>query len=323
MSIGSMLPNTVAFEIASVCVLSCSYCDKRNWSRYGIEREKKYMEFRLFKKVIDEMAQLNTIPSITLSYEGESLIHPDFCNFLEYLNEKNIRPWVTTSLLGGNLKKLDAMIDYCDTISVSLDGDEHMFVKNRGSVKQFKQVREQLNRLLRRKKRSCVKINLNMTLPPPHNISSNAVKHFIDRWIHEVDELYIWKQIQFGEKIIYLHRDGIEKHLKRRRPCQQPFNYAAILTDGRIAPCCNTSRTVLPGLNIANGYVETFTSQIFKTFLNNHKKCALKGTPCENCELWLDDWLGDEVETIVNKKGEAVTCYHEGNTIRIPSYTNA
>ena len=323
MCIANKLPNTVAFELASVCGLSCDYCDMRNWSRYGIEREKKYMEFPLFQKVIDEITQLTIIPSITLSYEGESLLHPYFCKFLKYLNEKNIRPWITTSLLGGNPKKLDAMIYYCDTISVSLDGDEQMFVKNRGSVKQFKKVSEQLNRLLRRKNRSGVKINLNMTLSPPHNISSKPVKHFIDRWIHEVDELYIWKQIQFGEKIIYLHRDGIEKHLERRRPCQQPFNYTAILTDGRIAPCCNTSRTVLPGLNIANGYLEAFTSQTFIKFLNNHKKYELKGTPCEKCELWLDDWLGDEVETITNNKGEAVTCYHEGNTIRIPSHINA
>lgn len=281
------------------------------------------MDFQLFQKVIDEITQLTIIPSITLSYEGESLLHPYFCKFLKYLNKKNMKPWITTSLLGGNPKKLDAMIDYCDTISVSLDGNEQLFLINRGNVKQFKRVSEQLKRLLERRNRSGVKINLNMTLSPPHNISSKPVRDFIDRWIHEVDEIYIWKQIQFGEKIIYSYRDGIEKHLERRRPCQQPFNYAAILTDGRISPCCNTSRTVLPGLNIADGYMETFTSRIYSKFLSDHKELKLEGTPCKECELWLDDWLGDEEETIKKNNGEIVSYFHEGNTIRILSNVNA
>ena len=313
------LPTTIAFELVSICPLHCNYCDMQNWNKYGVERQKKYMKFELFKNIIDEMIHFEKMPSIILSYEGESLVHPKFIQFLEYLDKYSMRPWITTSLLGGSIEKLNAMIDYCDTISVSLDGNKEMFTKNRGSVKQFEKVNEQLELLLDEKNRSDVKINLNMTLSPLYDINSISVRNFIEHWMSSVDEIYIWKQIDFGENIVYLYRDGLEEHLKRRRPCQQPFNYAAILTDGRIAPCCNTSRTVLRELNIADGIVDTFTSNIYQEFLDNHKTLHIKGSPCESCELWLDDWLGDEKSSITINTGDKITYYHEGNTIRFPS----
>ena len=79
---------SVALELTNHCNLSCGICWSQNPVLYP-PREKGYMDPDLFKKIIDEIVSDHENDSdrktwLSLSYGGESLMHPDFDELLEY-----------------------------------------------------------------------------------------------------------------------------------------------------------------------------------------------------------------------------------------------
>jgi hypothetical protein len=68
---------------------------------------------------------------------------------------------------------------------------------------------------------------------------------------------------------------------------------------------------------VSNGIAAAFRSGEYKQFLEDHENTVLGNYICRNCELWLDDWLGDEKVQIMLTEAEQVDAHLEGSTIRI------
>ncbi|MDD5089928.1 MAG: radical SAM protein [Candidatus Wallbacteria bacterium] len=76
----------LSLELSSFCNLSCDFCSQHN---HAI-RDKSFMQFSLFRRIIDELAEKQlTLKSINPFFRGESLLHPDFCAMLDYIYEKS------------------------------------------------------------------------------------------------------------------------------------------------------------------------------------------------------------------------------------------
>lgn len=123
-------PLLVDLELASVCNLKCPMC-------YTITEEfkekvnAKLIDFKLFKKIIDEIA--GKVPALRLSLRGESTLHPKFIECIQYAKDKGIKEVSTlTNASKLNLeyfkKIVDAGIDWI-TISVDGLGDEYEKVR--------------------------------------------------------------------------------------------------------------------------------------------------------------------------------------------------
>jgi radical SAM protein with 4Fe4S-binding SPASM domain len=160
-------------------------------------------------------------------------------------------------------------------------------------------------------------LSVSMVLCPPEVPESPHIKDFIAEWIDNVHNIFLWQKIDFSQGIKYTYRDGIDEHLKRRRVCEQPFSYLAVLSDGRISTCCNTSRTIFNSINIDSGLEYILTSKEYQGFLENHLSLKLQDTACQDCELWLDSWLGDEKLSISLEDGRQCQVFVEGSSYRI------
>ena len=97
----------------------------------------------------------------------------------------------------------------------------------------------------------------------------------------------------------------------------QPFSYLAVLSDGRISPCCNSSRVYLHNIDALFPLDRLVIDSEFAKFQKRHADMDLDGTGCEHCSLWIDDWLGDEETIFELNDGRHITAYLEGSTIRI------
>jgi radical SAM protein with 4Fe4S-binding SPASM domain len=268
------------------------------------------MDFSLFRQLADEISEMEPSPAVTISYEGESILNPDFSRMLEYLNEKKIRPWITIRAGQIGKSELRSIVEHCSAVSISMELDvTGISVPEKGFIDDML--------VLNNSNGHDIEISVNHTLHPPHDIRSLQIINFIETWRSKVHEIYIWNKIEFGTSITHSHSKGIEKHLKRRRVCKQPFSFLAVLSDGRISPCCNTSRTAFKTINVSNGIAAAFRSGEYKQFLEDHENTVLGNYICRNCELWLDDWLGDEKVQIMLTEAEQVDAHLEGGTIRI------
>lgn len=72
---------SVSIELTNDCNMKCEYCFAR-------EREVGYMTFDLFKNIVN---QIPRFCRISLSFGGESGLHPDFDKMVKYAKDKGFR----------------------------------------------------------------------------------------------------------------------------------------------------------------------------------------------------------------------------------------
>jgi len=313
------LLQTVALELSSACGFACVYCDRKHWSAQGVVRETQHLEPRLVERILDEVTGMSPRPSLTLSFEGESALHPQFPELLALAGARGLRPWLSTSLKGAGDDGLAAMLAHCGTVCVSLEIDREAFAQRRGTVKDYGVVLKSMERLLAVGGRAegYAAVAVSAVVPADEAIDSKRVSDFCATWIDRVDEIYLWNEWDFGEGIRLARSEGLARHLRRRRRCLQPEGFLAVLSDGTVSPCCLTSRVRLQGVTARDGILAVLEAPAYQAFLARHAAMELEGLPCQACDGWLEGWLGDETRTLQIGHSEA-KIFREGCTERIP-----
>jgi radical SAM protein with 4Fe4S-binding SPASM domain len=140
-------PLLVDLELASACNLKCPMC-------YTITDDFKqkvtrgFMDFELFKKIVDEIA--GKVFSLRLSLRGEATLHKNFIECIKYAKDAGIKE-VSTLTHGGNLNLeffkqcVDAGIDWF-TISVDGVDDEYNKIRKpltfKGTLKRLQDIKK-------------------------------------------------------------------------------------------------------------------------------------------------------------------------------------
>lgn len=122
-------PSRVVIELTSVCNLTCDMCP-----RHIVDKNKGFLEFELWKKLIDEIKEFNPDSIVLPFWRGESLLHKEFEKFSEYALERNIRLHISTNGHYVKDKKAKILSKY-EFITFSLHTKEGVdnaleFVKN-------------------------------------------------------------------------------------------------------------------------------------------------------------------------------------------------
>ena len=75
--------NGIQVDITDKCILNCIMCDQPK------NVHNVFMDWEVWKRLVDDMDETsNNFFSFTLSVRGESMLHPMFSKFLEYLFNK-------------------------------------------------------------------------------------------------------------------------------------------------------------------------------------------------------------------------------------------
>lgn len=222
-------PLLLDLELASVCNLKCPMC-------YTITEEfknkvnSKFMEFKLFKKIIDEIE--GKVPAIRLSLRGESTLHPKFVECIKYAKEKGIKE-ISTLTNGSKLKLeyfkkiVEAGIDW---ITVSVDGLDSEYEKIRKPLK-FDEILKIITDISSYKKEN----NLHK---PVIKIQSlwPAIKENPSKFYNTFEP--ITDLIAFNPLIDYLQKDSnivyVENFL-----CPQLYQRLVVGADGLVMLCSN------------------------------------------------------------------------------------
>lgn len=130
------LPNRIWIEPTSVCNLECVMCPQ------SMEQEfhKGFMDFNLYKKLIDEVKHYAY--DINLFHRGESTAHPKIADMIAYAKEAGLYTRMHTNGTILNEKRSNAIIRAgLDYISFSFDGyDAESYEKIRVNAKYEKTI---------------------------------------------------------------------------------------------------------------------------------------------------------------------------------------
>ncbi|HWP49243.1 MAG TPA: radical SAM protein [Candidatus Limnocylindrales bacterium] len=113
------LPMRLWVEPTSVCNLRCVMCPQSFGRRFA----KGYMEFSLFKKIIDEAKTF--VYDVNLHHTGEPTLHPRLPEMIRYAKESGIYTRLHTNATLLNEERARALLTSgLDLISFSFDGYE-------------------------------------------------------------------------------------------------------------------------------------------------------------------------------------------------------
>lgn len=218
----------VNIELTNYCNLNCLWCAGSG------KRQKGFMDFNTFITTIDKIQSDEIIVNEIHIYNvGESLFHPDFCKFIEFLGKLKTKPKI---VLVTNATLLSDLIVECivksrgvDVIQFSVDGGtkESFEWLRRGA--NWEETLKKINYFLEKNDRSIktglITINLGIPFSKEFKKILEQVDYFDFRSPHDwtgQEELKEW-------------------HLSRSfnpHPCWHIQNNLVILWNGDLTPCC-------------------------------------------------------------------------------------
>tara|TARA_Y100000590_G_C15713317_1_gene1011037 strand:+ start:643 stop:2013 length:1371 start_codon:yes stop_codon:yes gene_type:complete len=257
-------PLSIDIETAAICDLACPQC-----SREYVITPDKLMTFDFYKKIINEVSQLN-IPSIKLNWRGEPLLNPRIHELVDYAKQKGIlEVSINTNAVTLDEKKSKQLIESgLDVILFSFDGGSKetyekfrpgRFNKNKfenvyKNIKNFYRIREEMG-----SKFPISKIQMILTKE-----TRTETDNFFKLFDNVVDDVTVIPYSERGGNVDDLTNDQEERLSKylsnnnlskdtpylvnmegdiyvsrKRKPCEQLFQRLMITYDGRVGMCCH------------------------------------------------------------------------------------
>lgn len=130
----SPYPLQVDAELSNICNLKCPMCF-RSVEEYNKKENVVFMEYDLFKKIIDEIG--GKVPALRLSLRGESTLHPRIIDCIEYAKKGGIKE-ISFLTNGGKLSGEffeELLLAGVDWITISVDGMYETYEKIRKPLK--------------------------------------------------------------------------------------------------------------------------------------------------------------------------------------------
>ena len=233
-------------EITNRCPLRCVMCARTE----DMTRAQGDMEFQLFKRIIDELAQCNpswsaSVP-VRLHGFGESLIHPEFDRFIAYSEKHGIRtclsinPLVMTPNVRSRLLDAEPSLLY-----ISLDGhDNETFEQIRGVRNAYDRSEANLLAFLREKREKGASSRVVVSMIDFER-NAASIRQSEGYWseLDGVDEFRLKPFTTWDGNSDSVNRlVGISPSLEPVRvmaTCRWPWTAMTVLWDGDVVPCCN------------------------------------------------------------------------------------
>lgn len=280
-------PESFSIETVNICNAKCWFCPQPDHIR-----KKGYMDFDIFKKIIDEISlHRDSVKSIALFMDGEPTLHKKLIEFLSYVKSKKIRNvYLSSNMEFFNENLIDKIFENnlngtLKYIIASLDGvSESVHTSNRIGVDTSKAY--QNTKLLIQKKKD------NKSIYPwvfPRMLLNETNKHeqddFKSYWEKKADKVLTTDMHNWGGQI---EEEKIFQN--KNKPfssiCYFPFSQMFIQIDGKVRICCLdiNGQSIFGNLQ-KQSISEIWSNQDFFNLRKNLKEKNQDRLPkiCKNC----------------------------------------
>lgn len=287
-------PWSISIEPTNFCNLKCPQCPV---GLGLLTRTKGFMDFSLFKKIVDALYPY--LLNLFIYFQGEPLLHPQLIDMIKYSSNRNIFTSIATNA---------QLIDYqtalklvkanLDKIIISLDGiNQNSYKKYRvnGQIINVLHAIININKAKKTLKssRPIIEVQFLVLKTNQNQIKAFKIlcKHLkVNQCSYKSAQIinfytadfYIPTIEKFKRYELKHNQWKIKNKLKNR--CPRLWNAAVITWDGYILPCCfdKDAKYKLANIN-DNLNIKIFNNKSFKSFarkvLTNRKQIDI----CTNC----------------------------------------
>ncbi len=267
----------IDIETTNICSAKCPICPRDEFTqKLGV------MEYGLFKKIIDDIASYE-VEYITLTGFGDPLADKHLFKRCQYIREKlpKVKIYISTTCALMTPDKYDDIIKYIDILKISIFGitKESYEKSHAGSLKfekSYSNILGFIDKIGQIENRPYLEALLVLT-----DINNNEMDEWIQYWEPKLDEVFVWKPHNFGDKKDYRVIDK-----KNMISCGRPENgQLYVHVDGKSSMCCfDINKQLTVGDMNNQSIYDIFHSKEFKHLKKFHKNNDYEGTYCENCD---------------------------------------
>ncbi|MDD3905544.1 MAG: radical SAM protein [Candidatus Omnitrophica bacterium] len=263
-------PKRLELELASSCNLRCTYCPRRY-----LDNLNGYMDFTLFKKIIDEAsAYPETI--IVLHRRGESLLHPRFNDIINYIAGKFKEIQLATNATLLTEEKFEAIVKGLNFISFSLDTPGN-YDKTRIPAR-YEIVESRILKFLQFNKG---RVRTQASMVKTEKTKETDVAIFKDVWRARVDRVRIYEEHSVGGVF-----GAMNNPRRERKTCVMPFYELLIYDSGRAGRCNHDWDGEPMGDVNANTISEIWHSQRYSSLRKEQRELKFSDAVCKDCDCW-------------------------------------
>lgn len=278
--IDPLFPRQIQVEPTSACNLTCYFCP-RDESR----KKSGLMKMEVFRKIVDEAASYGG-RHYALFKDGESFIHPQFQDMIEYIAEKDPANTMNVTTNGQLLdeRRARGLIDArVDSVTVSIGATtQETYEKVRGH-QPLARVEENVRGLVALKARlgkSKPDVHVQIIATPE---AAGEVEAFKARWTGQGVEVLTWDMMNWAGAV-----KTPPKTLPRRYPCNYLWTFPSINWDGDVSICCVDwdSRGVVGNVE-RQSLGEIWRSDALRRMREAHMEGRYDAVPiCKDCDVW-------------------------------------
>lgn len=272
-------PFCLQIESTNACNLNCIMCP-----RQAMTREIGYMDFALFKKIIDEAAPLD---HVWLHHFGEPLLHPKLLDMIKYAKNKEIRMvGISTNAVALTTEKGKELIESeLDFLIISMDGTHESYEQIRKGAN-WNDVFQNIKAFLEMKKSKKPETWIQI-IDMPHVDIDKTVK--IWQTIQYIDRIDVKKFDTWAHQVDAINQIKTKQLIYPRKPCPHVWAGMVICWDGKCVPCCRdyNAKIVLGDVNKQN-VIDIFNSDKYNQLREQHMKNNFNNPLCRNCMEWAE-----------------------------------
>ncbi|MBF0358318.1 MAG: SPASM domain-containing protein [Magnetococcales bacterium] len=279
------LPTYFWLEPTNNCNLKCVMCPT---GMDMLEVDRGFMDFDLYKKIIDEISRYAS--AVTLAVSGESLYHPKFFEMARYAADKGIKPLLNTNATMLTKNKAEMLLESGVTsISFAFDGFKKSQYEKARVGADFDKTLNNILYFLEEKKRKgknspyCV---LSILMLELEECSDDEQAEFLARFDGLIDEVRIREVSTWGSSFKDSDTFSFRENHTYHPPCSRLWSTSVISWNGNVLPCIYDSNHEMAVGNIKNqSFQEIWNGEAMLKFRQSmvDEKFLEHSPLCENC----------------------------------------
>ncbi len=290
-----VLPNNLTIELTNKCNLKCIMCPHPKM----VDLKVKDMDFKIFKKIVDEIAQFGDKKSCFIPVGlGEPLMYSQLHEALEYIKIKCPNSPINLNTNGTllneeNSKMLCILLGRDDRLLISINAgssDVYEWLMGKDKFDQVvKNVKDFL--IIREKIGKGPKVTIQLIEVKKTEPEIEKFNNFWKPLIGKDDIIYIRPLLNWGGTIDI--KDIQVREKGERYPCRSLLpGSVTILNNGNVYPCCEAQSTRDKSDLLLGNVQEKSLAEIYSNNrLKDIQKKNLKGqwgeiSDCLNCDFW-------------------------------------
>ncbi len=284
-------PDRLYIESTNICNLSCIMCPTGRGEQV---RTKGFMDFDLFKSIVDEMAPW--VQATTLHIWGEPLLHPRLFDMIAYCHRKGLRSEISTNASLLNEERARAILDAgLGAIYLCLDGMRPETYEQIRVNADYERTNGNIRRFIELKQAGGYRdpfVNLQII---EMEKTVGEIDEFIKEWrLPGVDRINVKPFDSWGGQIEDINKleAGADALPVKRFACPNLWYHTHIYWDGSIAKCDRDFNLThdLGNVRNADGSVhvlENWNGPKMQQLRRQHVQNDLKNvSPCSTCTEW-------------------------------------